>query len=398
MAGLVAWSRRLDLAEDALADAFAAAAAGWRDELPDRPAAWLRTTARRRLTDRIRAEAMARRKYPLLMLAERDRLHSGDQEAAGEDAAIGGDERLRLVMMCCHPALAPEHQSALALRLVLGVPTEELARLFLVSSSTMSARLTRAKRKIVAAGLPFGLPPADRLDERIEGAFRAAHLAFTAGYAPRSGDQLVRADLAGEAIRLTRVLLALGVGAAVGRALLSLQLMQHARRDARTRGDRPVLLPDQDRSLWRHDEIAEAIGLLAGLARTTGWAEELRLQALIAAEHATAAGASETDWARISALYATLETFTRSPVVRLNRAVAVAESDGPERGLSLLEGLEARLPEHARLRVVRAELARRAGMADLAEASYREALELSLNAVEHAHVRARLAELTGRSG
>lgn len=390
LALLVARFRRLDLAEDALGDAFAAAAERWpRDGLPDSPAAWLLTSARRRVYDRLRAEAIARSKLPLL---EVDAALSAQARTVMADAGeVLVDERLRLVLLCAHPSLAPENAAALTLRLVLGVPTEDIARLFLVPRATMAARLTRARKSL--AGQRFGVPPGDELGGRVGTVADVAYLAFTAGYAPGSGPDVVRAELAGEAVRLVRVLrevLPAGVeGAEDLDALLALMLLQHSRRDARVRDGRLVLLPDQDRSRWHQAEIAEALDLLTPLVGAPS--TPYLLQALVAAEHALAPTAARTDWPRISGWYAELEALTGSPVVRLNRAVAVAEADGPEAGLRLLDGLE--LPGH-RLPAARAELLARAGHAADARSSYLAALDRCDNEAERRHLEARLAGLS----
>ncbi|HET9421559.1 MAG TPA: DUF6596 domain-containing protein [Nocardioides sp.] len=385
LALLVAQFRRLDLAEDGLGDAFATAAERWRrDGTPDNPPAWLLTAARRRIYDRLRSEAIARHKLPLLQvdaaLTEEARTVMAD---AGEAVV---DERLRLVLLCAHPSLAPEHAAALTLRLVLGVSTADIARLFLVPTATMAARLTRARKAL--ADQRFEVPSGRELEERVATVADVAYLAFTSGYAPGSGDLLLRAEQAGEAIRLVRVLrsvLPLGfAGAADLDALLALMLIQHSRRDARLQDGRLVLLPDQDRSRWRHDEIAEALALLTPLAAAPS--TPYLLQALIAAEHAIAPTAAATDWPRIASWYAELERLTDSPVVRLNRAVAVAEADGPDAGLRLLEGLE--LPGH-RLPAARAELLARAGRTDEAAAAYELAIGLCANDVERTHLEER---------
>ena len=408
LALLVGQFRRLDLAEDALADAFEAATRTWpRDGIPANPAAWLLTAARRRAIDRIRAEAVAARKEPLLVVDARIQEEAQRAMAdAGDSPAALADERLRLVFLCAHPALAPEAAAALTLRLVLGVSTADLARLFLVAEPTMAARLTRARKKLALAGVPFALPTPERLAERIDVVATVAYLAFTAGYAPGSGPDVVRAELAGEAIRLTRLLRQLLQGYAAQPptagtlldALLALMLLQHSRRDARVdAAGLVVLLPDQDRARWHHDEIAEAFDLIARLtdgsvaldARTS----ELLLQALIAAEHARAASAAATDWPRIATLYAALERLAPSPAVRLARAVAVAEAEGAEAGLSLVEGLAAGLPRSHRLPAIRAELLMRAGRNDEARAAYDLAISLCANDAERAHLAARRAVL-----
>jgi len=395
LALLVAQYRRLDLAEDGLGDAFESAARTWpRDGVPTNAAAWLLTAARRRVIDRLRTEAVAARTLPALAV-EAD-LQERAERTMADAGEVPVDERLRLVLLCAHPSLPPEHAAALTLRLVLGVSTEDIARLFLVSTPTMAARLTRARKRL--AGAAFEVPSGPALVDRVGAVAAIARLAFTAGYAPGSGAEVLRADVAGEAIRLVRVLRTTlkESGATVPDelsreldALLALMLLQHARRDARVRydGDRPrlVLLPDQDRSRWRADEIAEALALLDPHVLAPG--SPYLLEALVAAEHAVATGPAATDWARIAARYAELEELTRSPVVRLNRAVAVAEADGPLAGLALLDGLD--LPGH-RLPAVRGELLRQAGREPEARAALARALELCGNDAERAHLEERL--------
>lgn len=387
LALLVAQYRRLDLAEDGLADAFEAAARTW-DVVPDNPPAWLLTAARRRIVDRLRTEAVAARKLPLLAVEA-----SLQEEAQGFMADAGEpvvDERLRLVLLCAHPSLAPESAAALTLRLVLGVPTEDIARLFLVSTPTMAARLTRARKRL--AGESFTIP-AD-LAPRVAVVADVAYLAFTAGYAPGSGPDVVRTDVAGEAIRLVRVLRSVvGYDDVELDALLALMLLQHSRRDARVVDGRLVLLPDQDRLAWRTDEIGEALALLRPW--TGAPASPYLLQALIAAEHAIAPSSSATAWDRIVLRYAELESLTGSTVVRLNRAVAVAEASGPEAGLAVLDGLV--LPGH-RLPATRAELLARCGRLDEARASYDEAIGRCANLAERAHLIERVSSLPRRPG
>jgi RNA polymerase sigma-70 factor (ECF subfamily) len=278
--------------------------------------------------------------------------------------------------------LAREAAAALTLRLVLGVSTADVARLFLVSTPTMAARLTRARKRL--AGERFELPEAADLPARVDLAAEVAYLAFTAGYAPGSGADVVRAELAAEAIRLVRVLRALLPERRDLDALLALMLIQHSRRDARVRDGRLVLLPDQDRSAWHRGEITEALELVTPLRHDPP--APYLLQALIAAEHALAPSASTTDWLRISALYAELEALTGSPVVRLNRAVAVAEADGPPAGLALLDDLE--LPGH-RLPATRAELLARAGRVAEARQEYDVAIRACDNEAERAHLLSR---------
>lgn len=437
LALLVARYQRLDLAEDGLADAFEAATRTWADDgAPANPAAWLLTAARRRILDRLRAEAVAARKEPLIVVEESlrhqalevallpdDRPASGGAVHPGDPTGVGHlrDERLRLVLLCAHPALAPEAAAALSLRLVLGVPTAEIARLFLVPEATMAARLTRAKRRLAAVGAPFALPGPDRLGARVAVVASVAYLAFTAGYAPGTGDEVVRASLAEPAIRLVRVVRSLLPERPVLDALLALMLLQHARRLARVSVDGGlVLLPDQDRSLWRHDEIAEGLAVLKPLLEQESelWpagagpvresesagtvvpdpaearlAREYFLQALVAAEHAAAPTADTTPWDRIASHYAALEELTGSPVVRLNRAVAVAEVDGPAAALALLDGLDERLPRSHRLPAARAELLVRADRTAAALAEYDRALALCGNDRERAHLEHRRAQV-----
>lgn len=395
LALLVRQFRDVDLAEDALADAFEAAARSWGSgdsAAPDNPAAWLLTVACRKALDRIRGASTARSKLPLLAV-EQARDNSRPLE---EVEAMGADDELRLLFLTCHPALAPEAQTALALRLVLGVETAEIARLFLVPEPTMAARITRAKKKIALAGLPFSLPEPSLLEPRVETVVRAIYLGFTAGYAPGLGQAVVRTELAGEAIRLARVLAQL-LGdrrTPMVAALLALMLLQHARRDARVGPDgEPVLLADQDRTRWHSGEIEEGLGWLAQVGRADGHTEELRLQAAIAGLHGVAVHPDLTDWPRMARLYARLEQLTGSPVVRLNRAVAVAEADGPRAGLALLTGLDEALPYSHRLPAVRAELAVRSGDRALAREQYEVAIARCGHEGERSYLRARLEGL-----
>lgn len=405
LALLVRQFRRLDLAEDSLAEAFVRASGRWpADGVPSNPPAWLLATARRVALDRIKHEGVVARKLPLLAVdidvPDTDR----SVPEAGESTELD-DERLRLLFLCCHPALAPASQAALSLRLVLGIETREIARLFLVPDTTMAARITRAKRKIATSAIPFGLPEATQWPARVEGIVRTVYLAFTAAYTPARGEELLRTELAGETIRLGVVLDAVVPRDPAVISLLALMLLQHSRRDARVAEGRLVELAAQDRSAWHHDEITRALGLLADVPESSGYAEELRLQALIASRHAVATTAAATDWPAIADLYARLERITGSPVVRLNRSVAVAEADGPDAGLALLAGLEDALPTGHRLASVRAELQRRTGNLAAAADSYRTAISRCENAVELEHLTRQLAALplspgdrSGRSG
>lgn len=385
MALLVARYRRLDLAEDGLGDAFEAAARTWpADGVPTNPAAWLLTAARRRILDRLRAEAVAARRMPLL--AVEAELTEEAQRVMADGGAQAYDERLRLVLLCAHPALAPESAAALSLRLVMGVATDDIARLFLVPTPTMAARLTRARKRLAKEA--FALPDGPELESRVALASDVAYLAFTAGYAPGSGTDVLRPALAGEAIRLARVLHELAPDRVDLDALLALMLLQHSRRDARVddHGDL-VLLPDQDRTRWHAGEIDEALTLLTPHAHAAGTA--YLLQAFIAAQHALAPTAVATDWVRIADHYRELDELTGSPVVRLNRAIAVAEADGPQAGLALLDGLD--LPGH-RLPGARGELLLRLGRSDEGRAELVRAAAACANDAERAHLERRLRD------
>jgi RNA polymerase sigma-70 factor (ECF subfamily) len=384
----------LDAAEDALQEAYATALTAWaRDGVPRRPDAWLLTAARHRARDRFRREATLARKLPLLAGPE---VVDGP-EVALETAGAGGaevssipDERLRLLFTCCHPALAVEARVALTLRLLGGLTTAQIAHAFLVPEPTMAARITRAKKKIATAGIPYRVPPDAELPARLAGVLTVLYLVFTEGHAATSGDLPVRRELCDEAIRLARVLVALMPDEPEAAGLLALLLLQHARRDARMDpAGRLVLLPDQDRSRWDAAQIAEGLTLLHRAAgRPPG---PYVLQAAIAAEHARAPAAADTDWGRIAALYAALEEVTGSPVVRLNRAVAVAEVAGPAAGLDLLDGLD--LPGFHLLPATRADLLRRLDRPAEARVEYAAALELAGNAADRDFLTSRLAAL-----
>jgi RNA polymerase sigma factor (sigma-70 family) len=384
---LVAQFRRLDLAEDGLADAFEAAARTWpTGGVPTNPPAWLLTSARRRILDRLRAETVAARRLPVL--AVEAELQEEAQRVMADAGEPVRDERLRLVLLCAHPALSRENAAALTLRMVMGVSTADIARLFLMPTPTMAARLTRARKSL--AEERFEVPVGPELKLRVGRAADVAYLAFTAGYTPPSGSELVRADLAAEAIRLGRLLCELLPGRGDLDGLLGLMLLQHSRRDARLRNGRLVLLPAQDRSLWHAEEITEALDVLT--PHVTAPATPYLVQALIAAEHAIAPHPDATDWPRIVERYDELLALEDTPVVRLNRAVAVAEADGPLAGLRALDGVE--LVGH-RLPGVRGELLARVGRTDDARSELARAMELCDNAPEKAHLADRLASLGG---
>src|SRR3954449_1571325 len=350
------------LAEDALQDAFAAAVATWpRDGVPDRPGAWITTTARRRAIDRLRRErGLADRIERLAVLAARDSVGSdplsaddplGSDPLSRVDADRFVDDRLRLIFTCCHPALALEARVALTVKALGGLTTAEVARAFLVSEPAMYQRLTRAKRKIATARIPYRVPPPELLDERRDGVLAVIYLVFNEGYAASAGDRLVRGELCGEAIRLGRLLANLMPGEPEVLGLLALMLLQDARRDARVDAHGAfVALDRQDRALWDRGRIAEGMRALDEAARLRR-PGPYQLQAAIAATHATAADAASTDWAAIALLYAELDRRAPSPVVRVNRAAALAFAGAPEAGLQLVGPLldDPRLRDYAPL-------------------------------------------------
>ena len=393
LALLVTRLRRFDLAEDSLQDAFVAAVGVWGERgVPERPAAWLFTTAHRRALDRIRREEADRRRLPLLLTEPAGEEPAGghvvEGPAAGDPGGEVPDERLRMLFACCHPALRPDARAALMLRFVAGLSTAEIARLFLVAEPTMAARLTRAKAKMAVAGIPLRRPAAADLPERLDVVLAVIYLLFTEGYRATAGPDLLRPRLAAEAIRLGYLVGELLPDEPAVAALLALMLLQHARRDARIAPDGSLIrLGDQDRSRWRADEIAHGLALLDVL-EAAPMPGEYHLQALIAAEHARPA---PTDWPRIARLYAELERRTGSPVVRLNRAVAVAEAGSPDAALALLDGLT--LPGNHLLPAARAEFLTRLGRRVEAAAAFDEALVLARTAPERAHLERRRAEV-----
>jgi RNA polymerase sigma-70 factor (ECF subfamily) len=383
LALLVTRLRRFDLAEDCLQDAYVAAARTWPAQgVPERPAAWLMTAAHRRALDRLRREDQDRRRLPLLVT---DVVIGAPPADESEPIA---DERLRLLFACCHPSLSADARAAMMLRFVAGLTTSEIARLFLVPEPTMSARLTRAKRKMAVAGIPLRRPEPADLPERLDVVLKVVYLLFTEGYRATAGSELTRPALAGEAIRLGHLLGELLPEESEIIALLALMILQHARRDARLdEAGRLVPLADQDRSRWRFDEIARGLDLLRRLDRMRG---DYHLQALIAAEHSSG---GPTDWPRIAGLYAELERRTASPVVRLNRAVAVAEAGSPEAALTLIEGLDEALPASHLVPTVRAELLVRLGRAQEAISAFDQALAKVRTDAERAHLHRRRTEL-----
>ena len=396
VAVLCRWTGDVDLAEDAVQDAAEQALRTWpRDGLPDHPDAWLITTARRRAIDRLRRDRRRAERTELLA-----RLEAIDRQASldhGPPASPGGDDQLTLILMCCHPALGVDAQVALTLRAVAGLAPAEIARAFLVPERTLQQRLVRAKRKIAIAAIPFRLPPDDQLPDRVGAVCAVVYLIFNEGYGATRGDRLLRVDLAAEAIRLGRLLCELVPDDPEALGLLALLVLHHARADARVDpyGDL-VPLEEQDRGRWDAAMIGEGLGLLdrALRRRRPG---PYQLQAAIAAQHALAAHAADTDWLQIAALYAELLRLRPSPTYELNRAVAVAMAHGPDAGLALLDRLEGTgaLTGYHLLPATRADLERRAGRPTLAAAAYRQALELATNQVERRYLRRRLDQVTG---
>jgi RNA polymerase sigma-70 factor, ECF subfamily len=381
-----------DIAEEALHDAFMAALEQWPVEgVPSNPRAWLVSTGRFKAIDRIRRRA----KFDVSLEDVAERLDQMADPAAFEEHEGVEDDRLRLIFTCCHPALKPDAQAALTLREVCGLTTEEIARAYLATPSTVAQRIVRAKAKIRDARIPYEVPGRSALPDRLESVLRVIYLVFNEGYLASSGDSLTRNELSAEAIRLGRLLVELlPEPEAVG--LLALMLLQESRRAARASpSGELVLLADQDRSLWNREQIADGLALVRG-ALASGRIGPYTVQAAIAAVHAEAPDAASTDWSRIVALYDLLLRAEASPVVELNRAVAVAMRDGAEAGLALIDALLARgeLGDYHLAHSARADLCRRAGNAVEARKSYRRALELTQQAAERRFLEKRLAELT----
>ena len=393
IAGLIRVSRSFDLAEEAMQDAFAAAVVSWQaDGVPDNPAAWITATARRKLIDYARREQTRRDNEGQLLYEYESRTCTIDDM----DQPLE-DDRLSLIFTCCHPAINMEAQIALTLRTLGGLTTPEIARAFLVPEATLAQRLVRAQRKIQQAGIPYQVPAPGSLPERLSAVQKVLYLIFNEGYSASSGDSLLRRELCAEAIRLARTLVELMPHNPENMALLALMLLHDSRRDARSTADGQLIpLEEQDRSLWHQDQIKEGIGLVERALgrRNVG---PYQLQGAIAAIHAEAGTAEETDWKQIAALYAILNTAQASPIVALNHAVAVAMSESLERGLAMIEELGAggELNSYRLYHAARADLLRRMGRNPEAIESYRRALALTANAVELRYLGRRLSSLEG---
>jgi RNA polymerase sigma-70 factor (ECF subfamily) len=400
LAALIGAVRDFEVAEDALQDALLVALERWSvDGIPHNPGAWITTTARHKAIDRLRREnTLVRKQVVLQALLEREE-QRGDEEM--EETSIP-DERLKLIFTCCHPALALEAQVALTLHTLGGLSTAEIASAFLVPLPTMAQRLVRAKRKIRDAGIPYRVPEARVLGERVDAVLCVLYLIFNEGYMAMSGNELIRRDLCDESIRLARLLTALlnqeslyqQVPEALG--LLALVLLHDSRREARVGpGGELVLLEDQDRTRWDRNKISEGLNILdrALQMRQPG---PYQVQAAISALHAQAKHPEDTDWPQIAALYDALMRMTPSPIIELNRAAAIAMADGPLKGLSLLDqaSLREELSEYYLYHAARADLLRRAGSMDRAQDAYIQALKLCQNEQERAFLNRRLREVT----
>jgi RNA polymerase sigma-70 factor (ECF subfamily) len=376
----------ITLAEDAVAEAFAVAVSNWDpDDLPPNPGGWITTTARRRAIDRLRREATRDARH-----AEAALLHGNDDEPPEEVGPVQ-DDRLRMLFTCCHPALAPESRVALTLRLLGGLETPDIARAFLVPEPTLAQRIVRAKKKIAEARIPYRVPVDADLPERLAGVLAVVYLIYNAGHTSPSGESLHRVELCDEAVRLARLLVELMPDEPEAVGLLALLLLLESRRPARTAADGSlVLLPDQDRSLWRGELISEGQSLVRACLRRNR-PGPYQIQAAINAVHADTVDGSPTDWRSIVMLYDQLMDVAPTPVVALNRAVALAELDGPDLALAEIARLD--LPDYQPHWVARAEMLVRCARPAEARAAFDRALGLTDNVVEHAYLTRRRAEI-----
>lgn len=387
LATLIRVGGDIELAEEALQDAFGEALEAWVHGVPANPAGWLATTARRRLIDRLRRRSMATERLERIWEASSASPTAQDDRKA--DDFPHGDDRLRLVFTCCHPALAHDVQVALTLNTLLGLSTAEIARAFLLKERTLAQRLVRAKRKIRRAAIPYRIPPRPLLDARLPAVLHVVYLVFNEGYAATRGEALQRVDLAADGLRLAGLLCELMPREPEVWGLRSLLTLQHARRDARVAADGALVpLEEQDRSLWHREAITAGLAML-GAACPNGRAGPYGLQAAIAAEHARAESAEATDWGAIAELYRELVSIVPTPVVELNRAVAVGMAEGPDAGLRLLAPLESALSGYVYYHATRGDLLRRMGELESANDAFDAAHALAENEAERAHLRRR---------
>ena len=401
LAGLIRRLQNFDLAEDALQDAFLVAVQRWEvDGVPRNPGAWLTTTAQRKAIDRLRRnQTLARKIVDLGVIRELEQILSADayEQQIPDGSPMNTDNRLCLIFTCCHPALGLDAQVALTLRTLGGLTTAQIAHAFLIPEPTVAQRIVRAKRKIRDAGIPFELPPIERILERLEAVLAVIYLIFNEGYVTSLGENLGRQTLCSEAIRLARILCKLLPTSAEAWGLLALLLLQDSRREARVGADGGLLvLEEQDRTLWDQAEISEGLSLIE---RILTWKQPgfFQMQAAIAALHAKPACFADTDWAQITALYRQIIRLRPTPVLELNLAVAVAFANSLEEGLELLDRLETKgeLQEYHYLPASRADLLRRIGRLTEARLAYQRSLELVQNPVEQLYLQRRLAEIIG---